>query len=211
MQLQFRPMQIWPKKLTAVRKTAPFRASYPETLRLLEKELRYLHARAIVIEVAVGADEIRRDGVPYANARPRHPGVILRFNSKHGPLSYPCDTFDDFRDNIRAIALALEYLRAVDRYGVTQRGEQYRGWTALPPPVVDPATSVFSDQLDAAIWVADQSGFGAADILTQGNVWRSAYLALCKKFHPDAGGDAKQFSLLQQARSILDKHHGKAS
>jgi hypothetical protein len=36
--------------------------------------------------------------------------------------------------NVRAIALALEALRKVDRYGVTKRGEQYAGWKALPSP-----------------------------------------------------------------------------
>lgn len=44
---------------------------------------------------------------------------------RRGHLSYPCDTFTTLQDNLRVIALALEALRMVDRYGVTRRGEQY--------------------------------------------------------------------------------------
>ncbi|OIN81652.1 hypothetical protein BMG05_06490 [Mycobacterium malmoense] len=47
------------------------------------------------------------------------------------PLSFPCDTFTHWHDNLRAITLTLEALRKVDRYGVTQTGQQYRGWQAI--------------------------------------------------------------------------------
>lgn len=49
-------------------------------------------------------------------------------------LSYPCDSCDNWQHNVRSIALALQALRAVDRYGVTRRAEQYRGWGKLPAP-----------------------------------------------------------------------------
>src|SRR5579863_10251967 len=55
----------------------------------------------------------------YAGAKLRTQGIILTFNSKHGPLSYPCDKYSNWQANLRAIALSLEALRAVDRYGVT--------------------------------------------------------------------------------------------
>src|SRR5690606_24676973 len=64
-------------------------------------------------------------------AKAAHPGVILSFDSKVGHLSYPCDTFTSWQDNLRAVALALEALRKLDRYGVTKRGEQYRGFLAI--------------------------------------------------------------------------------
>jgi len=45
----------------------------------------------------------------------------------------PCDSFRDWEANLRAIALSLEHLRAVDRYGVTtEEEEQYTGWLRLP-------------------------------------------------------------------------------
>ena len=52
MDLTFRPIQQWPQPLTKSRKSGQFRASYPETLRLLDRELvnllgkQYSHAPA---------------------------------------------------------------------------------------------------------------------------------------------------------------------
>lgn len=122
MNLAFRPIQSWPGALTKIRRRAQFKAGYTATLGLLDRELQYLAAKDVVLQVALRDEDIRLDGAPRANAKPAsHPGVILSFDSKHGPLSYPCDTFADWEDNLRAIALSLEHLRAVDRYGVTKR------------------------------------------------------------------------------------------
>ena len=35
----------------------------------------------------------RNDGIPYANARASHPGIIIAFESKFGPLKFAVDTF----------------------------------------------------------------------------------------------------------------------
>ena len=53
---------------------------------------------------------------------------MVAFESKHGPLKYATDVFDHWHANLRAIALGLEALRKVERYGITQRGEQYTGF-----------------------------------------------------------------------------------
>src|SRR5947208_1880483 len=82
-------------------------------------------------QFAVTESDIRLDGRPRARAVASHPGVVLAFDSRHGPLKYAVDTFDRWQDNLRAIALGLEHLRAVDRYGVTRRGEQYTGWRQI--------------------------------------------------------------------------------
>src|ERR1700675_3855774 len=84
-----------------------------------------LDAKKLVFQIDVRESEIRLDGLPSARARPNDPAVIVSFDSKHGPLRYFCDQFTDWQDNIRAIALGLEALRKVERYGITHRGEQY--------------------------------------------------------------------------------------
>jgi hypothetical protein len=38
-----------------------------------------------------------------------------------------------WQDNLRAVALGLEALRRVERYGIAQRGEQYAGWRRADP------------------------------------------------------------------------------
>jgi len=119
MEVRFRPISTWPVAATARRKRARFRAGYSDTLQLLDRELRFLRAHRL----ALAEDDIRLDGMPRSQAKPSHPGVVLSFDSAYGPLSYPCDTFAQWEDNLRAIALGLEHLRAVDRFGVTKRGE----------------------------------------------------------------------------------------
>jgi hypothetical protein len=123
----------------AARKAIQFSATWTTTLTDLERELDYLDASKIVLEMGVGANAVKRDGMLYSNAKVGHRGVRLSFDSKHGHLSYTCDTYEgryhgdmpDWQANVRAIAKTLEALRAVDRYGAT-KGEQYAGFKELP-------------------------------------------------------------------------------
>lgn len=200
MQYQFRPIDQWPGEFTRGRKTSPFKAAWTNTLYLLETELRMLGATNIVIQAAVGEGEIKRDGMLYERARPNHPGIILSFDSKHGPLAYPCDRYSDWQANVRAIALALEALRAVDRYGVTRRAEQYKGWAKLPGQVmVVPMTP----QQAAGVLVS-KAATGETKVSRQN--LDSLYRAACTKTHPDAGGNAEDFKRVQEAKEVLDKH-----
>jgi hypothetical protein len=130
----FRPLTTWPGAPTppAERRLSPFRAGYSHTLILLRHELEQLDARGpVVVELAVGEDDIRRDGLPRVHARPAHPGVVVSFTSRWGPMRVATDRFDAWQDNLRAIALGLESLRRVDRYGISRSGEQYTGWRQL--------------------------------------------------------------------------------
>ena len=69
--------------------------------------------------------------MPRANASPKSPAVVIAFESKHGPLQYATDAFTHWQANVRAVALGLEALRRVERYGITKHGEQYTGWKQL--------------------------------------------------------------------------------
>lgn len=114
----------------------PFSRSGSDTVMLLVRELEHLKAESVILEVDLREQDLRLDGMPRANARASSPGVILTLINVPVAggltLRYPCSTFRTWEANVRAIALALEALRKVDRYGVTKRGEQYAGWKALP-------------------------------------------------------------------------------
>lgn len=137
------PIDRWPLPNTASRRNHTFRASYQDTIEILERELLFLDASgAVVIQVVTrdGASDIRRDGLLRARAQINHPGVRISFRSRrHGDLTYSTDEFTSaysgqmpaWQANLRAIALGLEALRAVDRYGISKSGEQYRGWQAI--------------------------------------------------------------------------------
>lgn len=135
--MTLRPLTVWPGSPTVDRRASQFKSSFSDTITLLDRELMALdkadrNVPDSVLQIALREQDFRIDGMPRANAYPAHPGVILNIETRNkAPLSFPCDTFTHWHDNLRAIALTLEALRKIDRYGVTQTGQQYRGWQAI--------------------------------------------------------------------------------
>jgi hypothetical protein len=216
--VRFVPIEKWPGKdrPSTGNRNAPFRAKYAATLDLLESELNELHAKDITIQAFFARQEIRNDGWPYSSAKPRYPGVIVGFrrhfrqwNSKTSSyrewkeeMSFPCDTFCSWEDNIRAIALALEALRKIDRYGVTQAGEQYKGWARLPEAA--PAEEMTREM--AAIYIAGYSAVPKDYILAGTTQLNDAYRKAAGILHPDnqQTGNHEAFVRLQKAKQILE-------
>jgi hypothetical protein len=206
---EIRPLGPWTGPVTVDRAASGrFRADWSDTLDLLSRETESLGARLVVLQVDVEDGEIRRDGMLRAGARVGFPGVRISFDSEHGPLTYATDAYEPryygdppgWKANVRAIALALQALRAVDRYGVTRTGEQYRGWRAIESGAA-PQMSVD----EAARVLAEHGGGTAAGILADPDVRASAYKRAAKRWHPDvAGGDRGVFERLTAARDLLD-------
>lgn len=215
--LRVRPIETWPGELTKRRQTSPFSATYSDTLIILERELDALGSTEVVVQLAVTERDCRLDGALRADARPTHPGVIVSFETKrHGKLSYPCDTFDPssyrrqegWHQNLRAVALGLEALRKVQRYGIANTGQQYQGWKALGAGVPMPAAAMTVE--DAARFLIEHGEWGGTpatvdDIVeASGTPVVTAYFReAAKKLHPDNGGDAALFARLTEARELL--------
>jgi hypothetical protein len=162
--------------------------SYTKTLNLLERELDHLLAKDVIIQAYFQPDQIRNDGWPRSSARPWQPGVIVSFRVHKNFYSYPCDAFSGFEDNLRAIALTLEALRAINRYGVTQGHEQYEGFKQLnAPATLDPRAA-------AASFIAIHAGVGTEDVRKDLN---GAFRLAAKKLHPDSGGSHDLFVQLR--------------
>jgi hypothetical protein len=202
---KFRSIDHWPRAFTKGRRGSPFKSSLNQTIRLLGKEISSLNGKDVVFQIAIPSTRIRKDGMPYADTQPEHPGIILSFTGKAGPIQMPCDAFTHWHGNLRAIALALEALRRVDRYGVTSKGEQYRGWNQLPGPIVTPeAMSVEA----AAMFIKVKAGFcSATAIMEHAADFKSAYRAAALKLHPDTGIGGVAWHALQAAADVLRKHH----
>jgi hypothetical protein len=208
--MSIRPIQQWPGDLTRARQRSPFFAKWSDTLHVLGRELRALNARGVALQIAMREQDFRIDGYPRANAKPEHPGVILSFESKYGPLSYPCDRFWDWQDNVRAIALAMEALRKVDRYGVTKRGEQYTGWKALPAGTGAVASGMTATDA-AEILLRIAVGPDEADMPRHVEALRRNRDDLRETIrqarimtHPDRrGGDRAQWNLVENASDTL--------
>lgn len=200
--LRFVPLEKWPTTPTPrnKQKAGSFRATYGKTLDLLEYELNALKAQHVTVEAYFRRDQIRNDGWPLGKATPSAAGVVLSFTGKDGELSFPCDTYQTFDDNLRAIALALQALRAVDRYGVTRHAEQYKGWAKLPPAPQNMRAA------DGLAFVSLHSGIQPQDP----DQFERAYRAAAKKLHPDnpQTGNRGQWIMLQQAKESVTKELG---
>lgn len=182
------------------RRRTPFSANWSKTLQLLDRELAALGASDVVFQLDMSERDIRVDGYPRANARPSSPAVILSFKSRHGWLRYQCDAFEGgaegWQDNVRAIALGLEALRQVERYGITKRGEQYTGWKALPDSTMS--------RYEAQVTILQMAEIVApGQEIPMGHDLTAAYRRAAKKAHPDAGGSREAWDELQRAKAVL--------
>lgn len=125
-----------------------FKASFADSLNLLMREIEKLDPHRtwgetdVVLSVACRPGDLRRDGGIRADARAfDHPGVRVSFTTKDlGPLSYGTDCCEQWQHNVRSIALGLEALRAVDRFGISNGSQQYTGFKALPAGRAMPAS-----------------------------------------------------------------------
>jgi hypothetical protein len=212
-----RPIESWPGELTpeGKRDFSHFSATWRQTLDLLATEAGNLGATEVVMQLAIGESDLRIDGLVRANATPAHPGVIVSFESRHGPLRYSTDRFKrgGLRDhcpgwqaNVRAVALGLEALRKVDRYGISTGGEQYVGYRAIGAG--QPSSSSMSVEWAARL-LAYHAWHDEVDEAMCSLVLEDpapAFREAAKRLHPDVGGDPEEYRRLTEARDVLLAH-----
>lgn len=197
--VQLEPIEQWPGKATRLPYASKFKAPFTATQRLLDRELKLLGAKRVVLQMCITRADLRLDGTLRTGGKIRQPGVILRFDGKHGPVTIPCDRWNDWQDNVRAIALSLESLRAVDRYGVTASGEQYRGWQALPAPSPNSVEAELRTEADALAFLRKLvSAFRSGDIDAAAALRKAQFIT-----HPDRGGDPLDFKRVMRCEQLL--------
>ena len=171
----FRPLPRWPYPETRDRRSRyTFKAGWADTLELLEYEIGRLGGHDVILGAAFREEDLRLDGMPRSNARePWHPGIEISFDTPKGRLVYATDVCEYWQHNVRSIALGLEALRAVDRFGITRHGEQYAGFLQL------------EDSVEKGRRLVEEAG---------------GVTAALKRWHPDGGGDARAFGAVQAYR-----------
>lgn len=210
-EFQFRPIGVWNHGTGPRRLTSPFRVGAGRTQGDLKSEIAAVGVIHAVIQADLDLSDIRLDGVPRANARYLTGRVIVSFDHPRlGPLSMPCWEFADLWDNLRAVAKTLEALRAVDRYGVTQRAEQYRGWSQLPPARAAIVPSQWSSPVEAARFLIQTAQVNFTDIDARSAArdavdLRAVYHAAAAKAHPDAGGSEQLMRTVNAAREMISQ------
>lgn len=192
------PIREWPGAMTPRRVLSPFSADLTSTLTILRRELREAGAKNAEMLIAIPASQFRQDGHPYARAIPEHPGIILSFDTKVGHLSYPSDSYTRWQDNLRAVALSLDALRKVDRYGVTKHGEQYRGFLAIE---ATPSSEWASSELAAEFIRSYIASRGVTTIMQDLGFQVKQAMRLSHPDMPD--GDAEIFRKVMTAEKRL--------
>lgn len=186
-----------------------FTSSWPETEELLLAEVGRLRGRDLVVEVDLREGDLRVDGRPKARAQAVTPAVVVAFETKqHGAMLYRCDTFDTqwsdqgpaWQHNVRAIAKTLEALRAVDRYGATETGQQYAGFKALPAGRAMPASHMTTEAAHDVLCRA----LGISFILEREPDLPTMFRRARALAHPDRhSGDRTLWDQVEQAAQVL--------
>ncbi len=140
------------------------------------------------------------------SSQPSKPGIILTFKDQSGKtLSFPCDTYKDWTDNLKAIAKVLGALRQVERYGVGKNEQYYHGF-ALPPPgseTVHSGNAERSDFEKAIQVVSKYSGIPLTLESSDETIQEALKIAYVAS-HPDKPeGSAEAFVQVTAAKKIL--------
>lgn len=176
----------WKRTPSHSRHRSKYKVTFLKARDDLARQLRMLsrYSSDVVISTNV---PLRRDGLPLANMRePEDPGVAAYWVDKKGKQRViACDAWQTVRENLRAVGLAVEALRTIERAKASEILDRaYTGFAALPP------------QGGSTDWPSVLSIPRGA---TREEV-ELRYRELARLHHPDRGGDAAMMSRINAAR-----------
>lgn len=176
------------------RQHSKFDASFARARDEVQRQVKLLAGRytdnGLVISTNIA---LRRDGLPLAGqAQPRDPGVAVYFTYKKRQVCFACDRWAKIEDNMHAVALTIDALRGIDRWGTGDMVEAaFRGFTALPPP-----GSSARSWWRVLEFIERPSSLAVAD---------QAYRRLASIHHPDRGGSHERMAELNAAIAAARK------
>lgn len=172
-----------PRTAPSARRHATFRTSFAKARSNLIHQISLLGGKDCIFSSDIPR---RRDGLPYAGARPASgdPGIAAYFTRHGKQLCFACDRYLTVDDNMHAIALTVEALRGISRWGTGDMMEAaFRGYAALPERA---SGRDWWEVLGVPINASKEQA-------------RDAYRALAKQHHPDVGGNAELFREISEA------------
>ena len=205
-----RPLERWPDPETEQRRSgSAFKTPWNGTLGLLYREAQHLGADLIVIQVVTASSRTKVDGSIPANASVTHAGAVVSMDTPRGPLRFATDAHEsrylrdkpEWQMNVHAIALGLQALRAVDRYGITTTGQQYTGWLQIESGAIALPAGLTKDE--AAAVIGEMAGWRIPPDWMDPRVVQLAYRDAARLHHPDAGGDRANWDRLEAAMRAL--------
>lgn len=161
--------------------------SKPTVERAKEKLNHELYLLAGETEYVLSTNiKLRIDGLPYSGmSEPKDAGVAIYFTYNKQDMVIACDNFDKVGCNIYAIAMTIEAMRGIERWGCSELMRRaFTGFKALPETA---SNSSWMQVLGLAINATP-------------DVIKERYRILSKQYHPDIpGGDAEKFVQVKAA------------
>lgn len=134
-----------------------------------------------------GKNVVLSSNASLGNERPSDPAVVAYFELRGLPMAIPCDRWAKIEDNIHAIALTVEAMRGMERWGAKHMiTAMFSGFKALPEKGsgIDP-------------WKV----LGIAPESSEIEI-TAAFKNKAKVFHPDKGGSAEDWATLREAHDL---------
>lgn len=128
-------------------------------------------------------------GEPRGDQQPIDSGVALYFTLKGRHMAMATDHYSQVSSNLRRLALAIAYLRGLERHGGGIMVERaFAGFAALPEPG------------RVAPW-RELMGFAPGEEVND-VIIDARYRVLARQRHPDVGGTDQQMAELNRARDM---------
>lgn len=179
----------WPKTEPHNRGTPPFKKDLPTALKFLQRQIELMGGTKLVLSsnYTLGAN------------KPKEPGVVAYFEWQKVPMAIPCDRWARIENNVQAIALTLEAMRGMERWGAKHMIQaMFTGFKALP------AAASGENPLEV-LGLNRNMTYGEDEIA-------AAYRRKALTEHPDKpGGSVEKFARLREAHDMAMQTARKAA
>lgn len=173
----------WPKgwpKTELKEDNEKFQTTLASALKGLKRECQLLGGSKLILS----------SNYTLGNENPKDSGVVAYFEYNKSQVAIPCDRWKRVEHNVRAIALTIEAMRGMDRWGAKHMiTAMFSGFKALPEKAggVDP-------------W--EVLGIQSTINTTEADI-TAAFRLRSKTEHPDMpGGSNEKFAVLREAHDL---------
>lgn len=196
----------WKRTIAGHRKRATFQQGFAAARDGLVRQLEMLGAANGMITSDL---PMRADGLPYANGRADDPGIAVWFVLDGKERVFACDKWTGHAANMRAIALSIQAIRGLDRWGASDLVTRvFAGFNALPPGGDQESTKrPWREVLGVVVANVED----LADSQRSLQAVRMAHRNLIRKHHPDLGGDHAIAAELNAALAEAERELGGAA
>lgn len=165
----------WPRSTS--REPSKFKSTLPAALAMLKREVNLLGGKSLVLS----------SNVTLGEEKPKDVGVGAYFLLREQGIAIPCDRWSKVEDNVKAIALTIEAMRGMERWGAKHMiTAMFQGFIALP------------ERSGPSCW--DVLGLSPTNATEAGimTAWRTKAQLL----HPDKGGSTEAMVELNAAKDL---------